>query len=144
MAVMSSFFSSRRRHTRCALVTGVQTCALPISNPRNFSAGTIKMQNSGEVARRPLDCFLYFLLGPQLPYKTHEESMEKLREWGFHVSPHVRRCDTITDALAFIHEYEKKRYDLSFDIDGIVIKVNSYAQQEELGFTAKSDRKSVE
>src|SRR3546814_676882 len=113
------------------------------ANPRNFSAGTIKMQNSGEVARRPLDCFLYFLLGPQLPYKTHEESMEKLREWGFHVSPHVRRCDTITDALAFIHEYEKKRYDLSFDIDGIVIKVNSYAQQEELGFTAKSPRWAI-
>src|SRR3546814_9248068 len=88
------------------------------ANPRNFSAGTIKMQNSGEVARRPLDCFLYFLLGPQLPYKTHEESMEQLREWGFHVSPHVRRCDTITDALAFIHEYEKKRYYMSFDLDG--------------------------
>src|SRR3546814_19076152 len=69
--------------------------------------------------------------------------MEKLREWGFHVSPHVRRCDTITDALAFIHEYEKKRYDLSFDIDGIVIKVNSYAQQEELGFTAKSPRWAI-
>src|SRR3546814_2238907 len=69
--------------------------------------------------------------------------MEKLREWGFHVSPHVRRCDTSTDALAFIHEYEKKRYDLSFDIDGIVIKVNSYAQQEELGFTAKSPRWAI-
>src|SRR3546814_21160 len=69
--------------------------------------------------------------------------MEKLREWGFHVAPHVRRCDTITDALAFIHEYEKKRYDLSFDIDGIVIKVNSYAQQEELGFTAKSPRWAI-
>src|SRR3546814_12833364 len=80
------------------------------ANPRTFSAGTIKMQNSGEVARRPLDCFLYFLLGPPLPYKTHEESMEKLREWGFHVSPHVRRRDTITDAPAFHPQNEKNTH----------------------------------
>src|SRR3546814_20239005 len=80
------------------------------ANPRNFSAGTIKMQNSGEVARRPLDCFLYFLLGPQLPYKTHEEGMENLRNWALHVQPLGGRCDTIPVALAFFHAYEKKRH----------------------------------
>src|SRR5690606_37224067 len=78
-----------------------------------------------------------------LPYKTHFESMEKLRDWGFHVSEHIRLCDSIRDVLDFIHEYEKERFDFSFDIDGIVIKVNSYAQQEELGFTAKSPRWAI-
>lgn len=121
----------------------VEQGEMTFANPRNFAAGTIKMQDSGEVARRPLDCFLYSLLGENLPYKTHFESMEKLRDWGFHVSEHIRLCDSIRDVLDFIHEYEKERFDFSFDIDGIVIKVNSYAQQEELGFTAKSPRWAI-
>src|SRR5690606_38578252 len=121
----------------------VEQGEMTFANPRNFAAGTIKVQDSGEVARRPLDCFLYSLLGENLPYKTHFESMEKLRDWGFHVSEHIRLCDSIRDVLDFIHEYEKERFDFSFDIDGIVIKVNSYAQQEELGFTAKSPRWAI-
>ncbi|HYH57312.1 MAG TPA: NAD-dependent DNA ligase LigA, partial [Anseongella sp.] len=82
-------------------------------------------------------------LGERLPFKTHFESLEKLRAWGFHVSEHVCLCASIKDVLDFIHEYGKKRYELSFDIDGIVIKVNSYAQQEELGFTAKWPRWAI-
>ncbi|QEC54110.1 NAD-dependent DNA ligase LigA [Anseongella ginsenosidimutans] len=121
----------------------VEQGEMTFANPRNFAAGTIKMQDSGEVARRPLDCFLYSLLGENLPYKTHFESLEKLTEWGFHVSEHIRRCNTIREVLDFIHAYEKERFEFSFDIDGIVIKVNSYAQQEELGFTAKSPRWAI-
>lgn len=121
----------------------VEQNEMTFANPRNFAAGTIKMQDSGEVARRPLDCFLYFLLGEKLPYKTHFESMEALRKWGFHVSEHVRLCNSVSKVLDFIHEYEKKRHEFSFDIDGIVIKVNNYGQQEELGFTAKSPRWAI-
>ena len=121
----------------------VEQGEMTFANPRNFAAGTIKMQDSGEVARRPLDCYLYSLLGEKLPFKTHLESLESLKMWGFHVSEHIRACDSIQEVLDFIHAYEKERFEFSFDIDGIVIKVNSYAQQDELGFTAKTPRWAI-
>ncbi|WP_316840375.1 NAD-dependent DNA ligase LigA [Pedobacter gandavensis] len=113
------------------------------ANPRNFAAGTVKMQDSKEVARRPLDCFLYSLNTDKNYFKTHWESLQSLKEWGFNVCEHTELSSTIDDVLAFVHKWEEKRFKLSYDIDGIVIKVNSYAQQQELGFTAKSPRWAI-
>ena len=116
---------------------------VPFANPRNFASGTLKMQDSAEVARRPLDCFMYFLYTDKKLYNSHWESLEYVKKWGFHICEFNKLCGTIEDVLAFIHEWEQKRFKLSYDIDGIVIKVNSYAQQEELGFTAKSPRWAI-
>lgn len=113
------------------------------ANPRNFAAGTVKMQDSKEVAKRPLDCFLYSLNTDKNYFKTHSESLKSLKEWGFHVSEHTRISEGIEDVLSFIKHWENARFKLSYDIDGIVIKVNSYAQQQELGFTAKSPRWAI-
>ncbi|TDQ08608.1 NAD-dependent DNA ligase LigA [Pedobacter metabolipauper] len=113
------------------------------ANPRNFASGTVKMQDSSEVAKRPLDCFLYSLNTDKDYFKTHWESLQALKSWGFHVSEHTKLSTNIDDVLAFIAYWENERFNLSFDIDGIVIKVNSYAQQQELGFTAKSPRWAI-
>ena len=115
----------------------------PYANPRNFASGTVKMQDSAEVARRPLDCFLYGLYTDKPLFKTHWESLQAVKTWGFHVNDQSRLCHTINEVLAFIAEWDKKRFDLSYDIDGIVIKVNNYNQQQELGFTAKSPRWAI-
>eukprot|EP01037_Dinobryon_pediforme_P003749 gene3749-3795_t len=121
----------------------VENGEVPYANPRNFASGTIKMQDSGEVAKRPLDCFLYFLYTDKLLFRTHWESLEAVKNWGFHVNEHSRLCGNIKEVFDFITEWDKERYNLSYDIDGIVIKVNSYAQQQELGFTAKSPRWAI-
>lgn len=113
------------------------------ANPRNFASGTMKLQDSAEVAKRPLDCFLYFLYTDKPLFKTHWESLQAVKSWGFHVSEHTRLCRNLQEVLDFIAEWEQKRFDLSFDIDGIVLKVNNYAQQEELGFTAKVPRWAI-
>src|SRR5476651_2021495 len=115
----------------------------PYANPRNFASGTIKMQDSAEVAKRPLDCFLYFLYTDKPIYKTHWESLQAVKSWGFHVNEHSRLCNSIEDVFDFIKLWDKKRFELSYDIDGIVIKVNSFGQQQELGFTAKSPRWAI-
>lgn len=115
----------------------------PFANPRNFASGTVKMQNSAEVARRPLDCFLYFLYADKKPFKTHWESLHAVESWGFKISQESRLCKNLTEVLDFISYWEQERFKLSYEIDGIVIKVNSYAQQEELGFTAKSPRWAI-
>ncbi len=115
----------------------------PYANPRNFASGTIKLQDSSEVAKRPLDCFLYGLYTEKTLFKTHWESLQAVKAWGFHVNDESRLCKNIDDVLAFITEWDKRRFELSYDIDGIVIKVNSYGQQQELGFTAKSPRWAI-
>ena len=115
----------------------------PYANPRNFASGTLKMQDSAEVAKRPLDTFLYFLYTEKLLFRTHWESLEAVKSWGFPVNEHNKLCSNITEVFDFIKYWDKKRFDLSYDIDGIVIKVNSYAQQQELGFTAKSPRWAI-
>jgi DNA ligase (NAD+) len=117
---------------------GAQTYA----NPRNFAAGTIKLQDSAEVAKRPLDCFLYFLYleNRNKLFSTHWESLAKVKEWGFPVSQESKLCTNIEEVLDFVHLWDAQRHELSYDIDGIVIKVNDYSYQEELGFTAKSPR----
>lgn len=116
---------------------------VPYANPRNFASGTVKMQDSAEVARRPLDCFLYFLYTGKRLYNTHWESLNAVKEWGFHVCEHNRLCKNIDEVFNFIHHWENERFKLSYDIDGIVIKVNNYSQQQELGFTAKSPRWAI-
>ena len=121
----------------------IESGELPYANPRNFASGTIKMQDSAEVAKRPLDCFLYFLYTEKQLFKTHYESLQAVKSWGFHINDHTELCSDINGVLAFINLWDKKRFDLSYDIDGIVIKVNSYAQQQELGFTAKSPRWAI-
>ena len=113
------------------------------ANPRNFASGTIKMQDSAEVAKRPLDCFLYALNTEKTLFKTHWESLQAIRSWGFHVNDHSRLCGSMDEVLQFIAKWDKDRFDLSYDIDGIVIKVNNYSQQQELGFTAKSPRWAI-
>lgn len=113
------------------------------ANPRNFAAGTVKMQDSKEVAKRPLDCFLYSLNTDKDYFKTHWDSLQTLKKWGFNVCEHTKLTDNIDSVLAFIQHWENERFKLSYDIDGIVIKVNSYAQQQELGFTAKSPRWAI-
>jgi DNA ligase (NAD+) len=113
------------------------------ANPRNFAAGTVKMQDSREVAKRPLDCFFYSLNTDKLYAQTHWESLQAIKAWGFHVSAHSKLVPAIEDVFAFIKHWENERFKIGYDIDGIVIKVNSYAQQQELGFTAKSPRWAI-
>jgi DNA ligase (NAD+) len=114
-----------------------------LKNPRNAAAGTIKMQDSSLVARRRLDCFMYFLYGDQLPFGTHYESLKKAREWGFRVSEYVAKVKSLKGVLEFIAEWDHHRHELDYDTDGVVIKVNDYNQQSELGFTAKSPRWAI-
>ncbi len=113
------------------------------ANPRNAASGSLKMQDSKEVARRPLDCFLYFLLGDNLPFSSHYENLIKAREWGFKIPNYIVKCNLIEDVFEFINFWDEARKDLPFDIDGIVIKVNDYNLWQELGFTAKSPRWAI-
>jgi len=115
----------------------------PYANPRNFASGTIKLQDSAEVAKRPLDSFMYFLYTEKQLFKTHWESLQAVKNWGFPVNDESKLCANIKEVLQFISEWENKRFHLSYDIDGIVIKVNNYSQQQELGFTAKSPRWAI-
>jgi DNA ligase (NAD+) len=113
------------------------------ANARNTASGTVKMQDSAEVSRRKLDCFVYYLLGADNQVDTHAESIHKLETWGFKVSQTYKLCKTIDEVLAYITHWEKKRLELPLDTDGVVIKVNSLEQQSQLGFTAKSPRWAI-
>jgi DNA ligase (NAD+) len=115
----------------------------PFANPRNAASGTLKMQDSREVARRHLECYVYHVLGEGVPASTHFESLLAAKEWGFNVSGHRARCGTIDEIFEFIRSCEEVRPTLPFDIDGVVIKVNSVDRQEMLGFTAKSPRWAI-
>jgi len=101
------------------------------------------MQDSGEVARRKLDCFVYYLLGDDVDITTHEEGIKQLEKWKFKVSDTYRKCKNIAEVLEYINHWETRRQDLPLETDGVVIKVNSLAQQEHLGFTAKSPRWAI-
>jgi DNA ligase (NAD+) len=114
-----------------------------LANPRNAASGTFKMQDSRVVGTRNLDCFVYQFLSENDTYQTHSESLEGLRTLGFNVSESSKLVRNIDEAIAYIHEWDKKRHNLSCATDGIVIKVNSYSQREELGFTSKSPRWAI-
>lgn len=122
-----------------------ENAGLPLfANPRNATSGTLKLQNSAEVAKRPLDCFLYYLPGTGLPYENHYDNLMKARDWGFRVpAEFTRKVKTIDEIFDYINEIDEKRKDLPFEIDGIVVKVNSIAHQQELGFTAKTPRWAI-
>ena len=113
------------------------------ANPRNATSGTLKMQDSSVVASRPLDCFLYHVLGEQITTDSHFQKLEEAKAWGFKIPSDTRTYDSIEGVLNFVNFWETARKDLPYDIDGIVIKVDSSLQQEELGFTAKSPRWAI-
>jgi len=115
----------------------------PFANPRNAAAGTLKLLNSAEVARRKLDCTLYYLLGENLPADNHYDNMLKAKEWGFKVSEHMTLCKNLTEVQQYIEHWDRARKKLPFDTDGVVIKINSYRQQNLLGLTAKTPRWAV-
>ncbi len=118
---------------------GEQTYA----NPRNAASGAFKLQDSSETARRNLDCYIYSFLSDDDFFQTHESSLAGLKKMGFNVSPGWRKCSDIEEAILFIREWQEKRFELPLATDGIVIKVNSYNQQQELGATAKSPRWAI-
>lgn len=115
----------------------------PLANPRNAASGTMKMQDSAVVAGRKLDCFVYYMLGEEVPFKSHFENLNAAKSWGFKTSEHSKLLDNINEVLEYIEYWDKERFKLPFDIDGIVIKVNDYKQQLQLGFTAKSPRWAI-
>ncbi|MDR2926853.1 MAG: NAD-dependent DNA ligase LigA [Cytophagaceae bacterium] len=115
----------------------------PFANPRNAAAGSLKLQNSSMVARRPLECFLYQLLGDELPADTHSENLEKACSWGLRISPNMKFCESFDKIIDFVKEWDTKRKTLPFDVDGVVIKVDSLPMRDELGYTAKSPRWAI-
>lgn len=115
----------------------------PFANPRNAAAGTLKLLKSSEVAKRKLDCFVYYLLTDP-PFETsHYRSLQLLREWGFNVLPYFALCDNIDQVYAFIQHWDKERENLPFDIDGVVVKIDDITLQQQLGTTAKSPRWAI-
>ncbi len=113
------------------------------ANPRNAASGTLKLQDSKEVARRGLTCYLYYMLGEELPGKTHYERLMQAKEWGFPVSDAIKVCKNVDEVMAFIAYWDTERKNLPVATDGIVLKVNDLAEQEELGYTAKSPRWAI-
>ena len=113
------------------------------ANPRNSASGSVKMQNSSEVAKRPLDCIFYSIHGKNLPFDSHYENLMEAKKWGFKISEYIIKTKDQQQIFNFIHEMEGARPDLPFDIDGVVIKVNDFLQQQDLGFTAKSPRWAI-
>ncbi|MDI6051172.1 NAD-dependent DNA ligase LigA [Flavobacterium sp. XS2P24] len=116
---------------------------LPYSNPRNTASGSLKLQDSAEVAKRPLDCLLYFLIGNNLPFKSQFEGLETARNWGFKVPKEVKLANNLTEVFEFIDYWDIHRHNLPYETDGVVVKVNSFHYQDELGFTAKSPRWAI-
>lgn len=112
----------------------------PYRNPRNTASGSLKLQDSAEVARRPLDCLLYNIQGERLPIKTQFESLEKARQWGFKVPEVAKLAKSLDEVLDFVNYWDVHRHELPYETDGVVVKVNNLQQQEELGYTAKSPR----
>ncbi|MBC7450228.1 MAG: NAD-dependent DNA ligase LigA [Cytophagales bacterium] len=114
-----------------------------LANPRNAASGTVKMQDSGVVAKRNLNCFLYSLLGDNSGIKTHAESLEKLKHLGFNISDSYKVCNSVDEIFAYINHWAEARFKLPLATDGVVIKVNDLYLQQELGMTAKSPRWAI-
>jgi DNA ligase (NAD+) len=112
-------------------------------NPRNTASGSLKLQDSAEVAKRPLDCLLYQIVTSERKYKTHFESLENASLVGFKVPQSIKLVESIDAVFDFVNFWDVKRHDLPYETDGIVIKVNDLQQQEELGYTAKAPRWAI-
>ena len=121
----------------------IKTEITPFANPRNAAAGTLKLLDPRIVASRSLDCLVYFILAEELPHDNHYANLKEASEWGFMVPDSIRLCRNIDEVIQFISYWESERKKLPYDIDGVVVKVNSLSQQEELGFTAKSPRWAI-
>ncbi|MDX9770779.1 MAG: NAD-dependent DNA ligase LigA [Tenuifilaceae bacterium] len=115
----------------------------PFANPRNAAAGTLKQLNPKIVAERNLDCLLYFILGENLPFDNHYENLLKAKDWGFKIPQNIELCQSVDEVTRFIEHWDTARKNLPYDTDGVVIKVNSYQQQNQLGFTAKTPRWAI-
>ncbi len=115
----------------------------PYANPRNLTSGTLKLQDSREVAKRNLDCFLYSIQGDNLPFTNQWESFEKARQWGFKVPNSSINAKNLTEVFEYLGHWDTQRKQLPYEIDGVVIKVNAYAQQKKMGYTAKSPRWAI-
>ncbi len=115
----------------------------PFANPRNAAAGSLKLQVSSLVAERPLDCMLYYVLTDEVKFSTHTESLEAAKKWGFIISPNYKLCHSLEEIYEYIDYWDVERKKLPYDIDGIVLKINDLAVQQELGLTAKSPRWAV-
>nr|WP_199002594.1 NAD-dependent DNA ligase LigA [Flavobacterium sp. ASV13] len=115
----------------------------PYSNPRNTASGSLKLQDSAEVAKRPLECLLYFVTGNNLPFKTQFEGLESARKWGFKVPNEAKLVHNMQEVFDFIDYWDVHRHNLPYETDGVVIKVNSIQHQEELGYTSKSPRWAI-
>lgn len=113
------------------------------ANPRNAASGTLKQQNSSIVAKRKLDAYLYYMIGDNLPHDGHYENLQEAAKWGFKISKETRKCKTLDEVYEFIRHWDVARKDFPVATDGIVLKVNSIRQQEELGYTAKSPRWAI-
>lgn len=114
-----------------------------LANPRNAASGTLKQQDSAIVASRKLGCYSYSFHCAVNPFDSHSESLQAIRKWGFKVSDTWRKCSTIEEVLAYINEWETRRFELPIATDGVVVKVNSFALQQELGYTSKSPRWAI-
>ena len=115
----------------------------PYANPRNTASGSLKLQDSEAVAKRGLDCYLYYVLTDERGYSTQWDSLQHAKDMGFKVGNYARLCTNLEEVTAFIEHWNTERYHLPFEIDGVVIKVNSISEQEELGYTAKSPRWAI-
>ena len=113
------------------------------ANPRNAASGTLKLQDPNEVARRGLDCYLYYMLGEELPATKHYDRLQIAKQWGFPISDAVKVCHSLEEVMAYIHYWDTERKNLPVATDGIVLKVNDLVTQEELGYTAKSPRWAI-
>ncbi|WLD24405.1 NAD-dependent DNA ligase LigA [Flavobacterium dauae] len=115
----------------------------PYSNPRNTASGSLKLQDSSEVAKRPLECLLYTIVGANQFFKTHEHSLEAARSYGFKVPNQSKKVNNLDEVFQFINYWDTHRHNLPYETDGVVIKVNDLDQQEELGYTAKNPRWAI-
>lgn len=115
----------------------------PYSNPRNTASGSLKLQDSAEVAKRSLDCLLYFLIGNNLPFQSQFDGLQTARNWGFKVPKEAKLASNLSEVFDFIDYWDTHRHNLPYETDGVVVKVNSFHYQDELGFTAKSPRWAI-
>ncbi len=115
----------------------------PFSNPRNTASGSLKLLHTSEVAKRPLDCYLYYLIGDNLPSNKHYDNLLMAKSWGFKIPQYIKKCYNISEVLHFVDKWDLKRHALPFEIDGVVIKVNDINQQKEMGFTSKFPRWAI-
>jgi DNA ligase (NAD+) len=115
----------------------------PYSNPRNTASGSLKLQDSSEVAKRPLECLLYNVIGNDLPFSTQFESLEYARKWGFKVPNEAKLARNLEEVFEYIEYWDKQRHNLPYETDGVVVKVNDFQLQDELGYTAKAPRWAI-